>query len=100
MKQGERFKDDFDAFDILDDRSGSVKDHLVGNWRRSILFTNPEFIARENEKKSDAEAVEEIKRAKKLKSNAKASTAKTPIKGCKENQFNKLQVPYNAQLQV
>jgi hypothetical protein len=53
LKQGELFDKDFEDLGVPVDRSGNMKDHLVVNRRRSILFTNSEFIARGEKKKSD-----------------------------------------------
>ncbi len=45
LRQGELFDKDFEDWRLID-RSGNMKDHLVVNRRRSILFTNSQFIAR------------------------------------------------------
>ena len=97
MKQGELFEADFfDEFNIQEDRSGKSKDHLVINWRRSILLTNSEFIAREDKKKEDKQLAEQAKLAKKR---GTTNVVDKTNKKRKKKDVN-TQVPYLAQLQV
>ncbi len=49
LQRGELYEKDFEDCGVPIDRSKKSKDHLVINRRRSILLTNEEFIAREEQ---------------------------------------------------